>query len=70
MKRQHDLRKKLKAAFDLRGVTYQSLATEVGISKASLHRKLNGSQVMSVADAERLAKLLGVKIEVTARRVD
>lgn len=52
----------LSKGFDRSRLTYKELGKRMGMSLSSTHKKLTGGQVMTVKEAEKFAKKLGVTI--------
>lgn len=46
-----------------RGITMDALAREMGISPATLSRKLSGERALSFEDAHGFAQLLGISLD-------
>ena len=46
-----------------RGITMDALAREMGVSPATLSRKLSGDRALSLEDAHAFAVLLGISID-------
>lgn len=45
------------------GITQADVAESLGMTEATLSRKLSGSRCISFGEARRMAKLLGVSME-------
>lgn len=59
------LAKTLRQAIDDTGCSLNSLAIEAGIQQSSLHRFYHGERDLRLKTAEKLAKVLGLKLDCT-----
>lgn len=68
MKNASGVRERLKELFRIGGWTYSALADELGCSLATAHRKLNQGTRLTVDDANRIAALFGLELNLRRKR--
>ncbi len=58
------IRQELVRALERTGLTYEEFGQLVGLSKSSVCKKLNGETKIGLAELERFARVLKVKVQV------
>lgn len=57
------IRERVGAFIERTGMTKAELANQLGMSRVSLHSKLNGQTEFRLSEAERLAEILGCSVD-------
>ena len=57
------IRERVGAFIERTGMTKAELASQLGMSRVSLHSKLSGQTEFRLSEAERLAEILGCSVD-------
>jgi plasmid maintenance system antidote protein VapI len=65
------VQQKLLRAFSERGISVRELreASGLPIDRSTMHRKIHGDTPMTLEEADCVARVLGMRLDVRARRV-